>query len=220
MNINNQGFTLYGIQNSQLKSAALLKNVEENIGFIPNIHALVAESPEALEAFQQLNQHFSQSHFDVTEKELIQIAISIENGCGYCVAGHSTFAEMQDVPSSTIQALRTNQPVNDPKLEALNHFTRLLVQEKGKLPRYEVTKFLEAGYQKAHIMELIIGIGLKTFTNIVSSLTHLPLDAEFSAHSWDPAVEGSKAILNKNSQDHHTSIEIDDSPVSKMVSNS
>jgi len=192
MNIESLDFTLYGIQNSPSKSAVLLQNIEENLGFIPNIHALIAESPEALEAFHNLNQHFSQSHFDETEKELIQIAVSIENGCGYCIAGHSAFAEMQDVPASIIHALRTNQSIEDPKLETLNQFTRQLVRAKGKLPSYEVANFLKAGYSKAHIMELIIGIGLKTFTNIISSLSQLPLDAEFSEHSWEPAFEGSQ----------------------------
>lgn len=189
MNIINQGFTLYRIESAAPKSATLLKNVEDELGFIPNIHALVAESPETLEAFLQLNQHFSQSHFSATEKELIQLAVSVENECGYCVAGHSAFAQMQDIPSSIVHSLRTNQAIEDPKLEALNHFTRQLVKTKGMLPSHEISGFLRAGYKRAHIMELIIGISLKTFTNIISSLSQLPLDDAFSEYHWDPALE-------------------------------
>lgn len=189
MNIINPEFTLHGIQSAAPKSATLLKNVEDELGFIPNIHALVAESPETLEAFLQLNQHFSQSHFSATEKELIQLAVSVENECGYCVAGHSAFAQMQDIPSSIVHSLRTNQAIDDPKLEALNHFTRQLVKTKGMLPSYEISDFLKAGYKKAHLMELILGISLKTFTNIISSFSQLPLDNAFSEYHWDPTLE-------------------------------
>lgn len=41
------------------------------------------------------------------------------NGCEYCVAAHNVIAEMQKVPSAVVDAIRNDQPIADPKLEAL-----------------------------------------------------------------------------------------------------
>lgn len=204
-----QNFTLYNQHDAPIQSAKLLQNVNAELGFVPNIHAMVAESTIALEGFQSLSRYFSKSDFTATESELIQIAVSVENGCGYCVAGHSAFAEMLEVSPAVVQALRNNQSLDDPKLEALNQFTRVLVRTKGKLSPSEVKAFINVGYSQQQLLELVLGIALKTFTNIVSSMSQLPLDEAFSAHVWHSNSEDINSFLSKNSSNHHSSPKLD-----------
>jgi type I site-specific restriction endonuclease len=110
--------------------------------------------------------------------------VSIENQCSYCVAGHSAFAEMQHVSPEIIDTLQHNQSVADSKLEALNQFTRLLVHNKGMISDQEIQQFLDVGYTAAHVIEIILGVCVKTFSNLANNLIGIPLDDEFSQHAW------------------------------------
>ena len=118
--------------------------------------------------------------------EIIQTVASIENECVYCVAGHTAFAEMQNVSSEIINAIRNNQPLKDKKLEALNQFTRALIRTRGIVSNSDVQQFLDVGYTPAHVIDVILGISLKTFSNTVNNTIGIPLDDEFTKHAWQP----------------------------------
>lgn len=119
--------------------------------------------------------------------------MSIENQCSYCVAGHSAFAEMQHVSPEIIDTLRHNQSVADSKLEALNQFTRLLVHNKGMISDQEIQQFLDVGYTAAHVIEIILGVCVKTFSNLANNLIGIPLDDEFSQHAWQSKAQQAAA---------------------------
>jgi uncharacterized peroxidase-related enzyme len=177
-------FTVHTSQSAPSPSGDLLQGVNDTIGFVPNIFAVIAESPTALASFADLNQRFAQSNFNPTEREIIQTAVSVENRCAYCVAGHTAFADMQNVPSDPINAVRNNQPIDDSKLEALNQFTRLLVTKKRMIMDDELEQFLAAGYTRAQVLDVIIGICVKTFSNIANNVINTPLDDEFTNYTW------------------------------------
>ena len=182
-------FTIHNTETAQAPAKDLLAAVETSLGFVPNLFGIIAESPVALTSFIQLNEQFSKSSLNATAREIIQIAVSVENACNYCVAGHSAFAEMQNVPETIVAAIRNNQPIEDSKLEALNQFTRLTVRNKGFVADEAVQEFLDAGYTKAHVMEVILGICVKTFSNLANNIIGIPLDDEFAKHVWQLDTE-------------------------------
>lgn len=182
-------FKIYNEKNAKPISNKLLISVEDQIGFIPNVFAVIAESSPALKAFIELNGQFAGSSFDKDCREIIQTATSVENQCTYCVAGHTAFAEMQNISSEIIGAIRNNQPIADSKLEALNQFTRQLVRKKGMVSEKDVQSFLDAGYTHAHVLEVILGICVKTFSNLANNVIGIPLDDEFSNYEWKPNTQ-------------------------------
>ena len=184
-----QPFKIYNAENAKSTSSSLLTTVGDQIGFVPNVFAVIAESPSALKAFIELNNQFAESSLNVTSREIIQMAASVENQCAYCVSGHTAFADMQNISSDTIDAIRNNQPIADSKLEALNKFTRLLVRNRGMVSEKEVQKFLDAGYTPEHVLEVILGICVKTFSNLANNVIGIPLDDEFSEHAWKPSED-------------------------------
>ena len=127
------------------KSAALLATVESQVGFIPNVFAVIAASTPALAAFVDLNGHFGASTLSAIEREVVQLAASAENTCAYCVAGHTTFARNQHMNEALIDALRSGAPLPDPRLEALAHFTRALIRRSGHDCEEELEALLAAG---------------------------------------------------------------------------
>ena len=179
-------FTVYNKHSAKPESAQLLGAVENMVGFVPNIFGVIAESTPGLHGFVELNNQFSRSTFDATEREIIQTAVSVENQCNYCVAGHTAFAHMQNVPADVIAAIRNNLPIKDQRLEALNQFTRTLVRSKGMIPSQAQEDFLAAGYSLAQILEVILGICVKTFSNLTNNTIGIPLDDEFSPYEWQP----------------------------------
>ena len=179
-------YTIHDKHTANEESAQLLNAVEGMISFVPNIFGVIAESTPALQAFVDLNNQLSKSTFGAIEREIIQTAVSVENQCNYCVAGHTAFAHMQDVPAEIIVAVRNNQAIKYPKLEALNQFTRTLVRSKGMIPLQAQEDFFAAGYTPAQVLEVILGICVKTFSNLANNTIGIPLDDEFGPYEWQP----------------------------------
>ena len=116
----------------------------------------------------------------------MQIAVSVENGCAYCVAGHTAFAKMQNVPDDIITAVRNRGMITDPKLRALHDFARAVTAKMGKLDEGELDRFLAAGYSAAQAQEVILGVCTKVFSNLTGILLDIPLDDAFADHAWEP----------------------------------
>ena len=75
-------------------SKPFLENSQKNMGMIPGLHAVMAESPQVLEAYQKLHQLVLESSFDNDEKTVVWQTINVENACHYCVPAHTGIAKM------------------------------------------------------------------------------------------------------------------------------
>lgn len=182
-----RNFTIHSPESISRAAAAMLNGVAEQLGFLPNIFAVLGNANSALAGFIALNQHFAASSLTPIEREIVQSATSVENQCAYCVAGHSAFTRLQELDEAPIEAIRAGQPIADEKLEALRVLTRLLVVNKGKLTDQQVTAFIDAGYRSDQIFEVILGITVKNFSNLASAISHLPLDQQFEPFAWIPS---------------------------------
>lgn len=177
-------FRLYEENQVDTESAVNLKELKQGLNFIPNVYAAIAASAPALCAFMELNSQFSRTQFSDTERQIILLATSTENRCGYCVAGHTTFSAMQGVSAEHVNAMRDFKMLSDKKLETLNQFTRALVRDRGRISDQLIEEFLSAGYTQTHAIEIILGISIKTFSNLTSILMDIPLDKAFKENTW------------------------------------
>ena len=182
-------FNVHTKETASTESAELLAIAEKSYGFIPNLLGVFAESPSTLKAYRTIGQIFDESSFSPTERQLIILTASRLNDCRYCVAAHSTVAEMQKVPADVIEAIRNDQPIADSKLEALRSFTTAVVEQRGWLSENDIATFLAAGYTKAQILEVILGISYKTLSNYVNHVAEAPLDDAFAAKAWAPVTK-------------------------------
>jgi len=172
------------IESAPKASVESLKAITKKLGFIPNVFAVIAESPSALAGFIALNSNFANSSFSDEEQQIIQLATSTENGCVYCVAGHTAFCHQLEVPEKTIDAMRDEQTLPNSRLNALNQFTKLLIREKGQVTGKDTRAFYAAGYTEAQFFELVMGICVKYFSNLVSNALTIPLDSAFQTYAW------------------------------------
>ena len=170
------------------KSAELLAGVEKKYGFIPNLMGVFAESPATLKGYLAIGKIFDESSFSPTERQLVILTASRINECRYCVAAHSAVAGMQNVPADVIEAVRSDQPIADGKLQALRAFTATVVENRGWVSEDETAAFLAAGYTKAQILEVILGLSFKTLSNFVNHIAETPLDDAFTSQAWAPVT--------------------------------
>ena len=182
-------FKIHNADTAPREARPHLQQIQKTLGFIPNVHGVIGGSALATEAMAALQGAVAKSGFSATEQQIIQIATSTVNECGYCVAGHTAFSVMQGLPGDVIAAVRNGNLLADEKLEALHSFTIAMVRQRGHVTRKQVARFLDAGYSEPQVIELITVIVMKVFANFVSITTNIPLDEPFQPYVWTPPSE-------------------------------
>jgi uncharacterized peroxidase-related enzyme len=176
-------YQVHNIDSAPEAARPLLEKAESAFGFVPNILGVMAESPALLEAYMGHRRLFEKTDFSATEKQVVLLAVSQDNGCGYCKAAHSGIASMQKVPDDVIEAVVNGQSIDDDKLEALREFTQRVVSTRGNPEGTDIDAFLEAGYSKRHVLDVITGVGMKTMSNYTNHIAETPLDKQFQSQS-------------------------------------
>ena len=172
-------FTIHNQKSAPEKSREILAGIENKMGLVPNVLGEIAESPALLKGYSELWAATSWGSFSPAEQQIVQMTVSSMNNCSYCIAAHTTLAEKDGVPREILEALRKEKPLKDPKLEALRIFTRSLMKKMGRADENDLKAFYKAGYTKAHVFEVILGVSLKTITNYVNHIAETPLDKAF-----------------------------------------
>lgn len=181
-------FTLHTLESAPDESRPLLDNSLKDFGMIPNLHAVMADSPQHLEAYQKLHELFQQTSLSVVEQTVVWMAINVEHACHYCVPAHTAIAHMQKVNAGLIESSRNGAPLEDEKLEALRRFTLKVVRQRGVVSEEDTNAFLAAGYTRRQILDVILGVAQKVMSNYVNHLADTPVDAPFRKFEWNPAV--------------------------------
>jgi len=181
-------FTRYTPETASAEAKPLLETSQAAYGMIPNLHAVLAESPEIYEAYGMLQDLFKRSSLSTHEQHVVWLAINVANACHYCVPAHSFLAEKDGVPADVIQSLRDNRPIADARLEALRRFAIAMVEKRGFLEPAEVDAFLEAGFTKRNVLDVLLGVSHKVISNYTNHIAQTPVDAPFAAYDWQPQV--------------------------------
>lgn len=174
---------------------ATLSAAAKSFGMIPNLHAVLAEAPQALEGYGTLMGIFEASSLDAKEQQLVLLATSVQNKCRYCVAGHSMIAEKAGLSKDAINAIRRGSKIADDKLEALHQFVALVVSKRGHVESSDTDRFVDAGYSRQAALEVILGIAVKTISNYTDHVAEVPLDGFMANYEWSADEQEGAAQL-------------------------
>lgn len=147
----------------------------------------MAQAPALAQGYWQLNRSFAESSLSAAEQQVVLIATSVFNQCAHCVGAHRAIADMTGVPEPVTDALREGRPPPDERLEALSVFTRQVVEARGWVRDEAVQDFLEAGFTPAQVLEVVLGVGVKTLSNYTNHLVGTELDQAFAGRAWEAA---------------------------------
>ena len=176
-------FQIHTYESAPEASKPLLENSMKNFGMIPNLHGVLAESPETLETYQMLHEKFQQTSFDAEELTVVWQTINIEHNCHYCVPAHNFIANMMKVNPAITEALKNNTPLPSPKLQALKDMTLSILHNRGVVAKEELEAFYAAGYGTKQIIEIILGLSQKVMSNYINHLAETPTDDVFKDYT-------------------------------------
>lgn len=158
-----------------------MEAVAKKFGFLPNLIRELAGAPAAVKAYVTLSGLLDETSLTPVERQIVLAAASAENGCEYCVAAHSAGLKMAGLAGDQIDAVREQRSLTDRRLEALRTFTRQIVKKRGWIDDADLDAFLQAGYTKEQVFEVLVGVAMKTLSNYANHIAQTPLDKELQA---------------------------------------
>ena len=80
--------------------------------------------------------------------------------------------------------IRERQLPKQKRYAALSAFAKKLIEKRGQLTDDDVTAFLEAGFEREHLLEVVAVVAASTVTNYGGKITNPPLEAFLQEHVW------------------------------------
>ena len=115
-------------------SKPILDAVHKQLGVVPNMYRLIAQSPATLQGFTSNNAALSKT-LDVKTRERIALAVAQVDGCDYCLSAHTYLGLNLARISPEEIALNRESESGDPKANAAVSFAGKVVRERGLSPR-------------------------------------------------------------------------------------
>ncbi len=164
------------IADAPAASQPLLQAVEKQLGLVPNLFRLIANSPAALDGYLALSGALAKGSLPAPTRERIALAVAELNGCTYCLAAHTYIgAHMAKLDPAEIIANRRGHST-DPKADAAVRFATSVVTARGHVDDDTVRAVKLAGYSDAQVVEIVLHVALNTLTNYVNEVAQTVVD--------------------------------------------
>lgn len=172
--------TINTIESAPEKAKDRIEAVQKNNGFIPNLIGVLANSPQALEMYQEVGKMNSRNSLTPEEVEVVQITAAAHNGCDFCVAGHTKVGtKVLKMPENVLNALRERTTIEDnSKYQALAQFTMQLIDSRGQVSDDQLKAIKDAGYTDQNILDVVMGVALATLCNYANNVAKTDINPE------------------------------------------
>lgn len=178
-------FASHSIDTAPDAAKPLLETSFKNNGRIPGLHAVMADAPPLLAAYNFAHQQFMATTLTDEEKTVVWQAVNVEQNCHYCVPAHTGIAKMMKIDDAITEALRNETALPTAKLEALRTFTLLVIKNRGFVDDADTQAFLAAGFTTTNILEVILGAAQKLMSNYTNHFAQTPVDQVFQKFAWE-----------------------------------
>jgi len=168
-------FTIPTRDSAPSASQPILDAVNAQLGVIPNLFRLVAQSPAALAGMTGLSGALGKT-LDVKTRERIAIATAEVNGCDYCLSAHNYLGLNLAKISPEEIALNRKGASGDAKADAAVRFAAKVAQTRGKVGAEDLAAVRKAGYSDAQIIDVIATVGENFLTNLFNNVAQTEID--------------------------------------------
>jgi uncharacterized peroxidase-related enzyme len=128
-------------------SKPMLAAVQKQLGVVPNMFRLIAQSPAALQGFAANNGALAKT-LDVKTRERIALAVAQVNGCDYCLSAHNYLGLNLAKISPEEVALNRTGHSGDAKANAAVSFAAKVVRERGHITEADIKAVRDAGSRR------------------------------------------------------------------------
>jgi AhpD family alkylhydroperoxidase len=179
-----QSFPVHTIESAPEQSKPSLETLQGAFGMIPNIAGAMSTSPVLISSLVALFQKVHGGNFSEEQIQVLLLTNAVTNACAWAAAFHTALALKEGVEPADVQAIRERHTPRSPKNAALSMLARTLIEKRGRLDDLDVSRFLQAGFDKAHLLEVIAVVAASTITNYTGNITNPPVEAALEAYAW------------------------------------
>jgi len=156
-------------------SKPILDAVHKQLGVVPNMFRLIAQSPAALQGFAANNGALAKA-LDVKTRERIALAVAQVNACDYCLSAHTYLGLNLAKISPEEVALNRHGESGDAKANAAVTFAAKIVRERGRVSDADIRAVREAGFSDGAIVEILAVTAENIFTNLLNIVADTEID--------------------------------------------
>lgn len=149
--------------------------LKSKVGMVPNLYAFIGHSATALPAYLAFDEALGKGVFTAKERQAIFLVVSQVNQCHYCQSAHTALGKMNGFTEEETIKLRT-ATIEDKRLKAITSLAAEITQSHGKPSEKVLQNFLDAGFDKGALVELVANIGYKTVANYIHNIAQFPID--------------------------------------------
>jgi alkylhydroperoxidase family enzyme len=177
-------FPVHTIESAPEASRPSLQTLQGAFGMIPNIAGAMSTSPVLIGSLVGLFQKVHGGSFTEEQIQVLLLTNAVTNQSPWAVAFHTALALEQGVEPADVQAIRERQSPRSPTAAALSTLARTLIEKRGRLEDSDVSRFLQAGFDEAQLLEVIAVVAASTITNYTGNVTRPPVEAVFEPYVW------------------------------------
>lgn len=162
-------FPIAGDDNLPSGVRALFDKAKERLGFVPNVFRAYAWRPDRLVKWR--------AHYDdlmhgtdtlsATEREMIAVAVSMANGCLYCLTSHGAAlrTRLGDAVLGDRITLDYRRAGLDPRQTAMLDYAVKLTRTPVECDEADVQKLLALGFTTEDVWDIVEIAAMFNFTN-------------------------------------------------------
>ena len=163
----------------------LFAKARERIGFVPNVLRVYSFRPERLRAWFT---HFKQLHeptdnLGAAEREMIAVAVSMANGCLYCLVAHG--AALRDELGDPVLADRITLDYRranlDPRRAAILDYAVKVTQHPLECAPHDIDVLVGHGLTTEEVWDVAEIAAMYNFTNRMALATGMLPNREYHA---------------------------------------
>lgn len=156
-------------------SRSILDAVNKQLGVVPNLYRVIANSPAALTGFAGNSAALSKT-LDVRTRERIALAVAQVNGCSYCLSAHTYLGLNLAKISAEEITLNRQGTSGDAQAAAAVGFAAKVARERGHVSDSDLQSVRAAGFSDAQIVEIIAVVAENFFTNLLNEVAKTEID--------------------------------------------
>jgi len=153
----------------------LFAKARERLGFVPNVFLAYAWRPERFRVwfdhFRSL--HEPSEHLSAAEREMIAVAVSMSNGCLYCLVAHG--AALREALGDPVAADRITLDYRranlDERMRAVLDYAVKVAQTPLECDKDDIARLRSLGLDEAEVWDVAELAAMYSFTNRLAMAT-------------------------------------------------
>src|SRR5574343_672822 len=139
--------------------AAVLTQIQQAFGTVPNMFRAVAHSPAALRSMWGSFGALGGGSIPAKLGEQIAVAVADRNACEYCLAAHTALGRKAGASAAEMSAAQAGESADAATAAALR-FALKLVEQRGQVGEADVQALRGAGFSDEQIVEILAHVAL------------------------------------------------------------